>query len=200
VIVKSPVGFIVAGGAPSPQNFLKTKRGRGRDEDYSPPPRSSRVEARPGLRMMPSFPRPSLSIVSSTGAPAGLSTVPRFPAPPRRTQHADFPHCGPHLLQGLWDDLSYWDCFRSVTPHTIAVEQPESVAQPRSTPPLPAEALSFPGVRQIAPDPLLNPIFDVADALTGVSNREVVPHPRSIGSIRLIGSQSVATGIGGTPP
>jgi hypothetical protein len=45
--------------------------------------------------------------------------------------------------------------------------------QLRPTPPLPAEALSFPGVRQMAPDLLLNPIFDVAEALTGVSNREV---------------------------
>jgi hypothetical protein len=34
-----------------------------------------------------------------------ISTVPRFQPPPRRTQHADFPHCA--LLfaspQGLWD-------------------------------------------------------------------------------------------------
>ena len=27
-----------------------------------------------------------------------ISTLPRFQPPPRRTQHADFPHCAPHLL------------------------------------------------------------------------------------------------------
>src|SRR4029077_4193879 len=59
---------------------------------------------------------------------------------------------------------------------SIAVEQPESVVQPRPIPPLPAEALSFPSMRQMAPDLLLHPIFDEAEALAGVSNREVV-HP-----------------------
>src|SRR4029077_802996 len=124
-----------------------------------------------------SFPRSPLSVGSRNGAPAGLSTVPRFQSPPRRTQHADFPHCALPLAsrQGLWD-LSGWGRFRSVVSHSIAVEQPESVVQPRPIPPLPAEAFSFPSLRQLAPDLLLHPIFDVAEALTGVSNREVV-HP-----------------------
>ena len=127
--------------------------------------------------MMPTFPRSPLSVGSRTGAPAGRSSMPRFQSPPRRTQHADFPHCAPPFAspQGLWD-LSCWGCFRSVAPHPVAVEQPQSVVQPRPTPPLPAEALSFPGVHQVAPDLLLYPIFDVAEALTGVPNREVV-HP-----------------------
>src|SRR5262252_9981083 len=60
--------------------------------------------------------------------------------------------------------------------HSIAVEQPEGVVQPRPIPPLPAEALSFPSMRQMAPDLLLYPIFDVAEALTGMSSGEVV-HP-----------------------
>src|SRR5271165_6117761 len=38
-----------------------------------------------------------------------ISAVPRFQPPPRRTQHADFPHCA--LLfaspQGLWSIASY---------------------------------------------------------------------------------------------
>jgi hypothetical protein len=44
------------------------------------------------------------------------------------TQRADFPHYAPPFAspQGLWD-LSCWDCFRSVTPHPIAVKQPQSV-------------------------------------------------------------------------
>src|SRR5580700_9092112 len=124
-------------------------------------------------------PTPTPSEVGSrTGAPAGLSTVPRFQSPPRRTQHADFPHCAPPFasLQGLWD-LSGWSSFRSVASHSIAVEQPESVVQPRPIPPLPAEALSFPSMRQMAPDLLFHPIFDEAEALTGVSNREVVHAP-----------------------
>src|SRR6516164_7070173 len=57
-------------------------------------------------------------------------------------------------------------------------EQPESVVQPRPTPSFPAEALSLLSMRQLAPDLLLHPILDEAEALTGVPNREVV-HPSS---------------------
>ena len=64
---------------------------------------------------------------SRTGAPVGrgIPTLPRFQPPPRRTQHADFPHCAPPFAsrQGLWD-LSYRGNFRSVVSHSIAVEQP----------------------------------------------------------------------------
>src|SRR6516164_10749426 len=107
-----------------------------------------------------------------------ISTIPCFQPPPRRTQRADFPHFALPFasLQGLWN-LSGWGNFRSVASHSIAVEQLESVVQPRRTPPLPAEAFSFPSMRQMAPDLLLYPIFDVAEALTGVSNREVVYPP-----------------------
>jgi hypothetical protein len=61
--------------------------------------------------------------------------VPRFQSPPRRTQRADFPHCALPFasLQGLWD-LSGWGRFQSVASHSIAVEQPESVVQPRPIP------------------------------------------------------------------
>jgi len=71
------------------------------------------------------------AVGSRTGAPTGLSTVPRFQSPPRRTQRADFPHCALPFasLQGLWD-LPGWSNFRSVASHSIAVEQPESVVQP----------------------------------------------------------------------
>src|SRR6516162_2470357 len=48
--------------------------------------------------------------------------------------------------------------------------------QSRPTPPLPAEALPFPSLRQVAPDLLLYPIFDEAEALAGMPHREVV-HP-----------------------
>src|ERR1700674_1956695 len=123
---------------------------------------------------------PALSPVGSRpGAPVGrgISTVPRLQPPPRRTQHADFPHCAPPSAscRGLWD-LSCLGDFRSVASHSIAVKQLQDVVQPRPTPSLPAEAPSFLSVRQMAPDLLLHPIFDVAEALTGVPDREVV-HP-----------------------
>src|ERR1700756_3962430 len=60
----------------------------------------------------------------------------------RRSRSPDpCPHCAPPFAspQGLWD-LSCWGCFRSVAPHPVAVEQPQSVVQPRPTPPFPAEA------------------------------------------------------------
>ena len=97
------------------------------------------------------------------------------------TQRADFPHCALPFasLQGSWD-LSGWGRFQSVASHSIAVEQPESVVQPRPIPPLPAEALSFPGLRQLAPDLLLHPIFDVAEALTGVSKSRASPKRKSV--------------------
>jgi glyoxylase-like metal-dependent hydrolase (beta-lactamase superfamily II) len=38
------------------------------------------------------------------------------------------------------------------------------------------EALSFPSMRQKAPDLLLYPIFYVAEAVTGMSSREII-HP-----------------------
>src|SRR5215472_17126894 len=120
------------------------------------------------------------SVGSRTGAPVGrgIPTVPRFQPPPRRTQHADFPHCAPPFAsrQGLWD-LSYRGNFRSVVAHSIAVEQSESVVQPGPTPLLPAEALSFPSMRQMAPDLLLYPIADVGEALARVPHREVVDPP-----------------------
>src|ERR1700722_10580867 len=123
---------------------------------------------------------PALSQVGSrTGAPVGrgVPAVPRFQPPPRRTQRADFPHCAPPSAscRGLWD-LSCRGDFRPVAAHPIAVKQLQDVIQPRPTPSLPAEASSFLSVRQMAPDLLLHPIFDVAEALTRVPDREVV-HP-----------------------
>jgi hypothetical protein len=137
-------------------------------------------QVRPRLIIVASIAVASIrfQVGSRTGAPAGLSTVPRLQSPPRRTQRADFPHCALPFAsrQGLWD-LSGWGSFQSVASHSIAVEQPQSVVQPRPIPPLPAEALPFPSLRQMAPDLLFHPIFDVAEALTGVSNREVVHAP-----------------------
>src|SRR5258706_8841448 len=106
-----------------------------------------------------------------------ISTMPRLQAPPRRTQRADFPHCAPPFAsrQSLWD-LSCWGDFRPVASHSISVEQPESVVQPPPIPSFPAEALSFLSMRQMAPDLLLHPVFDEAEALAGMPHREVV-HP-----------------------
>src|SRR6202040_1460781 len=82
-----------------------------------------------------------------------ISTLPRFQPPPRRTQHADFPHCAPPFAsrRGLLD-LSCRGDFRSVASHSIAVEQPWSVVQPPPTPPFPAEAVAFLSMRQMVPE------------------------------------------------
>src|SRR5271154_6639333 len=106
-----------------------------------------------------------------------ISAVPRFQPPPRRTQHADFPHCA--LLfaspQGLWG-LSCRSGFRRWSNHLVAIEQLQSLVQPAPTPPRPAEALSVPGSQHMAPDLLLHPVFHEAEALAGLSHRKVV-HP-----------------------
>ena len=106
-----------------------------------------------------------------------ISTVPRFQPPPRRTQHADFPHCA--LLfaspQGLWD-LSCRGDFRQRSANPVTIEQSQGFVQPLPTPSRPTEALSFPSAQHVAPNLLFHPVFDEAEALTGMSNSEVI-HP-----------------------
>ena len=106
-----------------------------------------------------------------------ISTMPRFQPPPRRTQHADFPHCA--LLfaspQGLWD-LSCRGDFRQRAANPVAIEQPQGFVQPLPTPSRPAEALSFTSAQHVAPNLLFHPVFDEAEALAGMPHREVV-HP-----------------------
>src|SRR5262249_43393692 len=58
----------------------------------------------------------------------------------------------------------------------VTVEQLQGVIQPLPTPPLPAEALALPSLHQMAPDLLLHPVLYEAEALGGISNREVI-HP-----------------------
>jgi hypothetical protein len=81
-----------------------------------------------------------------------ISTVPRFQSPPRRTQHADFPHCA--LLfaspQGLWD-LSCRGDFRQRSANPVIIEQSQGFVQPLPTPSRPTEALSFPSTQHVAP-------------------------------------------------
>src|SRR5262245_34275776 len=101
--------------------------------------------------------------------------MPRFQSPPRRTQHADFPHYA-HLFAsrlGLWD-LSCWGDFWLWSPDSIAVEQLQVFVQPLPTPPRPAEALALPSMHQMAPDLLFYPVLNEAEALAGVSSRKVV--------------------------
>ncbi len=94
------------------------------------------------VRPWPRFHTPLIGRVE--GWRAGRPLVPRFQSPPRRTQHADFPHCAPPFAsrQSLWD-LSCWGDFRPVASHSIGVKQPSSVVQPLPIPSFPAEALSF---------------------------------------------------------
>src|SRR5215475_15610564 len=146
---------------------------RGRADQARMGPRSRLLPSRPGE----SHPEPLTGRVEGwrAGRPFDRAT---FPVP--ATSHAA---CGFPALRApicfiprLMGPIPLGQLSVSVASHSIAVVQPESVVQPRPIPPLPAEALSFPSMRQMAPDLLLNPIFDVAEALTGVSNREVV-HP-----------------------
>jgi len=58
----------------------------------------------------------------------------------------------------------------------VAVEQLQVFVKPLATPPLRAEALSFPSPQQMSPDLLLHPVLNVAKALAGVSDRELI-HP-----------------------
>src|SRR5271167_1311454 len=106
-----------------------------------------------------------------------ISTMPRFQPPPRRTQHADFPHCA-HLFaspQGLWD-LSCRSRFRLGSYNAIAVEEAQLVVHPLPIPPLPIEAPTIPSALHMAPDLLFHPVFDEAEALAGMPDREVI-HP-----------------------
>src|ERR1700746_1080122 len=61
-------------------------------------------------------------------------------------------------FSGLWD-LSCWGDFRRWPPNPVAVEQLQVFVKPLATPPLPAEALSFPSPQHMAPDLLLHPVF-----------------------------------------
>src|ERR1700737_3820160 len=68
---------------------------------------------------------------------------------------------------------------RGAPPHAappIRVEPPSRGVKPPPLPSFPAEALSFLSMRQMAPDLLLHPVFDEAEALAGMPHREVV-HP-----------------------
>ena len=76
---------------------------------------------------------------------------------------------------GLWD-LSCRGDFRLQPLNPVAVEQLQGVIQPLPTPPRPAEALALPSLHQMAPDLLLHPVLNEAEALAGISNREVI-HP-----------------------
>src|ERR1039457_5311554 len=145
--------------------------------------------------MMPTFPSSALRVGSRTGArrvgggfPATLFRLragvtvppwPRFQFPPRQSEHADFPHSAflPASPLGLCD-LSGWERFRHQTgaTNTVLVKQSQFIVQPAPTPPLPAEASQFAGTHQMSAHLLFHPVFDKAEASTGVTNGKVV-HP-----------------------
>jgi hypothetical protein len=127
----------------------------------------------------PGCPGPPAQVGSRTGASTWpyTPTRPRFQPPPRRDATCGFPAlrapiCFMPRLMGpiLPGQLSV------CRTHAIAVVQLQGVIQPRPTPLLPAEAPLSPSACQMAPDLLLHPIFDVAEALTRVPDCEVV-HP-----------------------
>src|SRR3954464_5530476 len=80
------------------------------------------------------------------------------------------------LISGNGETSSRLPAFSLFLPGTCPNNRDRRI-QPRPTPPLPAEALSFPSMRQMAPDLLLYPISDVGEALARVPHREVVDPP-----------------------
>src|SRR5271157_805536 len=58
----------------------------------------------------------------------------------------------------------------------VAVEEAQLVVHPLPIPPLPIEAPTIPSALHMAPDLLFHPVFDEAEALAGMSDREVI-HP-----------------------
>jgi hypothetical protein len=62
----------------------------------------------------------------------------------------------------------------------IIVERLKFVIEPAPTPPLPAETFSASGPHQLSSHLLLHPVFDKAEASTGVTNGKVVRPPRKI--------------------
>src|SRR6476619_6514210 len=100
-----------------------------------------------------------------------------FPVPAPSNAACGFPLYAhlPASPQGLWD-LSCWGDFRLKPPNLVTAEQLQGFVQPLPTPPRPTEALSLPSPHQMAPDLLFHPVLNVAKALAGVPNREVI-HP-----------------------
>ena len=63
---------------------------------------------------------------------------------------------------------------------SIIVKQSQSLIQPSPTPSVPAEATAFSRTHQMTSDLLLHPVFDISEALAGVSNPKIVyPSPEN---------------------
>ena len=95
---------------------------------------------------------------------------------------ADFPHTALllALCQGLWD-LSVWERFRQRIPVADAVvaKQPQLRVNPLTTPPLPTETPAFPCTHQMTTHLLLDPVANVFEAATRVTDTKVVsPAPQ----------------------
>ena len=83
----------------------------------------------------------------------------------------DFPYWAVLLAsrQGLCD-LSRWQHFRIlVVPHLVVSIQSQRLVQPLPTPSVPAETLALPCTHQVSPYLLLDPVFHVSKAPTGVT-------------------------------
>ena len=78
-------------------------------------------------------------------------------------------------LHGKGLDLSCWSRFRQwlVASDSVIIEQSESLVQPWSTPPLPAEALALTGLGQMSTDLRLDPVSDECEAATRVTAGKV---------------------------
>src|SRR6266699_2420835 len=145
----------------------------------SPLPAGLHVGSRTGARTVgEGFPTELFRLLGGFTIPPW----PRFQLPPRQTERAVFPHSAFLFAscQGLWG-LSCWERFRhpSWALDPVVFEQAQVRVQPLPTPPLPAEAPSFPCTHQMSPDLLFHPIFDKTKAPTGITHGKVAdPAPQ----------------------
>ena len=118
-----------------------------------------------------------LGLPVSSGSGLTSGTVNRFPDPATSNVACGFPALrspvnftpklmGPILLEQL--SLG--------PPNPVVVKQMQDFVQSSPTPPYPAEARAVLGSHHMAPDLLLYPVANEAEALAGISDRKVV-HP-----------------------
>ncbi len=62
-------------------------------------------------------------------------------------------------------------------PYLVITVKAQGIVKPVSTPPVPAEAMSFPDTHQVPPNLFLHPVLDICKTLGGVSNPKVVCPP-----------------------
>jgi len=66
-------------------------------------------------------------------------------------------------------------------PYPVVIVKAQVIVKPISTPPVPAEAMSFPDTHKVSSNLFLHPVPNVCKTLGGVSNPEVIYPPSQNG-------------------